>query len=135
MGKQQFSHQHRSGFTIIEVLVVTVVFAIGLLMLTTLFGSLQRAQRDANYLTIATQAARAEIEKIRTARFSTVANGESFTSSLPSTLPSGSTGTIAVSIPANAPNSKQIEATVNYPIGSTTKTVTVSAYVDPSVTP
>lgn len=130
MVSQSSFQRHRSGFTVIEVLVVTVVFAIGLLMLTTLFSSLQRAQRDAAYLTIATQSARAEIEKIRTTRFNTVTNGESFTSSLPNTLPSGSTGSIAVSVPTNAPSSKQIDATVTYPIGTTTKTVTVSAYVD-----
>ncbi len=115
----------------VEVIVVTVVFAIGLTMITTLFSSLQRAQRDAGYLVIATQAARAEIERIRVAEFDTVTNGDSFTSQLPNTLPQGSTGTISVSTPTNAPDSKQINATVNYPVGSLVKTVTVSSYIDP----
>ena len=127
----RFSRQHSEGFTMVEVIVVTVVFAIGLTMITTLFSSLQRAQRDASYLVIATQAARAEIERIRVAEFTMVANGDSFTSQLPNTLPQGSTGTISVSVPANAPGSKQINATVNYPVGSLVKTVTVSSYIDP----
>lgn len=120
---------HTAGFTIVEVIVVTIVFAIGLTMITTLFSSLQRAQRDASYLVIATQAARAEIERIRVVEFDTVANGDTFT--LPNTLPTGSTGTISVSVPTNAPSSKQINATVNYPVGSLLKTVTVSSYIDP----
>ena len=127
----RFSRQHSGGFTMVEVIVVTVVFAIGLTMITTLFSSLQRAQRDASYLVIATQAARAEIERIRVAEFTMVANGDSFTSQLPNTLPQGSTGTISVSTPTNAPDSKQINATVNYPVGSLVKTVTVSSYIDP----
>jgi prepilin-type N-terminal cleavage/methylation domain-containing protein len=121
----------QGGFTIVEVIVVIAVFAIGLAALTTLFSSLQVAERSTYYLSVATHAARSEIERIRSSGFSTVNDGDSFTSRLPSTLPTGSLGTIKVTTPANAPNSKQIDATVSYPVGSVWKQVTISAYVDP----
>lgn len=120
----------QSGFTITEVVVVLAVFSIGIVMLSSLIGSVQQLQQNARYLDLATQAARAEIEYIRNSQYTTITNGTSFTSSLPPTLPSGSTGTVAVSVPANAPSSKQVDVTVKFPVGSLTKQVTISAYVD-----
>ena len=124
----------QQGFTIVEVIVTIVVFGIGIVMLSTLISSVQYSQRNALFLDAATQAARAKIEIIRNSQYSTITNGANFTSELPSTLPPGSTGVVTVSTPANAPNSKQIDAKVTYPIGSTSREVTVSAYVDePSI--
>ena len=114
---------------------VIFVFAMGIIMLSTLMSSIQYAQRSGAYLEAASQAARVQLETIRNSQFSSITNGASFTSSLPSTLPAGSTGTVAVSVPANAPLSKQVDVTVSYPIGSLTKQVTLSAYIDPPETP
>jgi prepilin-type N-terminal cleavage/methylation domain-containing protein len=121
---------NQGGFTIVEVMVVIVVFGIGLAALSSLFSSIQYSQRNILYMDIATQAARAEIERVRNAEFATITNGASFTSKLPSTLPTGSTGTVAVSTPTNVPTAKQLDVTVTYPIGSITKQVTISAIID-----
>lgn len=122
----------QQGFTIIEVVVVIVVLAIGMGALINLFTSIQGAQRNASYISIATHAARTEIERIRTTDFNSIQAGSTYPfSQLPSTLPQGSTGTITVSTPANATMSKQVDATVTYKVGTLQKQVTVSAYVDP----
>lgn len=121
----------QGGFTIVEVVVVIAVFAIGLGSISALFASIQLTQRNNRYLTAATRAARTEVDKIRSTMFTSITDGTTFTSDLPTTLPAGSTGTVTVSVPTNAPNSKQVDVTVTYPVGTTTKQVTISAYVDP----
>lgn len=131
MKKSKSTATQQGGFTLVEILVVTVVFGIGIYMLTTLFSSIQNSQRDTYYLGVATHAARSEIERIRSSGFDDVNDGDDFSNALPDTLPPNSTGTIDVSQPANAPDSKQIDVTVTYPIGSLTKEVTISAYIDP----
>lgn len=69
---------------------------------------------------------------MRVAPFDSITDA-TFTSSLPSSLPAGSTGEMTVSTPTNAPSSKRIDVTVTYPIGDLTKNVTLTAYVDPEI--
>ena len=123
----------KNGFTIVEVIVVIVVFGIGIITLGSLVSSIQYAQRSAQYLEISTQAARAQVELIRNSQFTTITDGATFTP--PAGLPGGSTGRVKVTTPSAAPSSKQIDVTVSYPLGSLTKDVTISAYVDPPETP
>ena len=124
--------KRQQGFTMIEVIVVVVVLAIGMGALTNLFTSIQGAQRNASYISIATHAARTEIERLRTNDFNAIQPGGTYPfSQLPSTLPQGSVGTITVSTPANANLSKQVNATVTYNVGTLQKEVTISAYIDP----
>lgn len=126
----QKKRMSQRGFTIVEVVVTIGVFGIGMVTLATLMASVQQSQRSARYLEVATQAARAKIEKIRNSEFDTITSGASFTSDLPAGLPAGSTGTVTVSVPANAPRSKHVDAKIVYPVGSLSKEVTISAYVD-----
>ncbi|MBH1956028.1 prepilin-type N-terminal cleavage/methylation domain-containing protein [Candidatus Saccharibacteria bacterium] len=84
-----------SGFTIVEVLVSIVVFAMLAVSITVLFSSMQASQRNAQYLSIATQEARARIEIMR-ADYSNLVNGTT-TFPLPDTLPAGSIGKVVVS--------------------------------------
>jgi type II secretory pathway pseudopilin PulG len=118
-------------------LVATVIFSIAVVMLTTIFSLIQTAQQNALYFTVATHAARSELDRIRSTGYASISFGTtySFTSTLPATLPPNSTGStvVAASAPTNAPDSKQIDVTVTYPIGGTTKTVTITGYVDPPV--
>lgn len=124
--------RRQTGFTIIEVIVVLAVFGIAALTLSRMYSSIQSIQRDSYYLSIATRAAHSEIDLLRTSNgYATVTNSTTFTSQLPSTMPAGSTGTIAVSTPANAPNSKQVAVTVSYPNGSLSQQVTINAILDP----
>lgn len=129
--KRYISPQKQSGFTIVEIIVTLVVFSIGVIIVTLLITSIQFAQRNATYFSIATHAAKSKVEQIRSSGFDTVTDGDTFTSELPSTLPSGKTGVVHVSIPVDAPKSKKIEVTVTYPMGSTSKSVAITAYVDP----
>lgn len=122
----------QQGFTIVEVIVVIVVLAIGMAALINLFTSIQSAQRNASYVTIATHAAHTEIDRLRTTDFDSIQAGGTYPfSQLPSTLPPGSVGTITVSTPANAIASKQVNATITYKVGALEKQVTISAYIDP----
>lgn len=122
----------QQGFTIIEVVVVIAVFAISMSTLVMLMSSIQVAQRNAYYMSIATHAARAEVERLRSSGYSSIQAGNTYPfSQVPGALPPGSTGSIVVSTPANAPTSKQVDATVTYSIGTLSKQVTISAYVDP----
>lgn len=84
-----------SGFTIIEVLVSIVIFAMLSVSITVLFSSMQASQRNAQYLSTATQEARARIEIMR-GDYANLANG-TMTFPLPDTLPGGSTGSVTVS--------------------------------------
>ena len=84
-----------SGFTIVEVLVSIVVFAMLAVSITVLFSSMQASQRNAQYLSIATQEARAKIEIMRS-DYVNLVNGTT-TFPLPDTLPPGSVGSVMVS--------------------------------------
>lgn len=119
------------GFTIAELMVVIAVFGIGILLLSRLIASIQYAQQTTNYLEEATQAAKTEVEKIRNSQFDSITDGTNFNSSLPSTLPAGSTGLVKVTRPGNAPASKQVEVTVTYKVGELEKKVSITAYIDP----
>lgn len=124
--------RRQQGFTIIEVLAVIAVLAVGMAALINLFASIQIAQRNASYISIATHAAQTEIARLRTTDFNSIrADGTYPFSQLPSTLPPDSTGTITVSTPSNASTSRQVNATVTYKIGTLQKQVTVSAYIEP----
>ncbi len=115
-----------------EVIVVIALFAVAMIGLVSLVSSIQVAQRSSTYLDTATDAARNEVELIRDSQVATITDGTSFTASLPTTLPTGSTGTVAVSTPVGSLQSKQIDVTVSYPVGTLTKKVTISAYINPA---
>lgn len=122
----------QQGFTIVEVIVVIVILTIGMAALINLFSSIQSAQRNASYVSIASHAARTEIERLRTTDFNSIQAGSTYPfSQLPSTLPPDSVGLITVSTPTNATLSKQVSATVTYKVGNLEKKVTISAYIDP----
>lgn len=123
----------QGGFTVVEMLTATVLFGIAIVMLTSLFELIQSSQRNATYFTVATHAARSEVERLKSSGYASLTNGNTYPFSLPDTLPPGSTGSVVVagSSPTNAPDSKKIDVTVTYPIGSTNRTVTITAYVDP----
>lgn len=131
------NNARHNGFTLVEMLVATVIFGIAVVMLTTIFSLIQTAQRNASYFTIATHVARSELDRVRSSGYASLSYGNTypFTSSLPTTLPPASTANVVVaaSAPANAPDSKKVDIIVTYPLGGTTKTITITGYVDPPV--
>lgn len=124
----------QAGFTVVEMLTATVLFGVAIVMLTSLFELVQGSQRNATYFTVATHAARSEVERLKSSGYDSLENGNTYPFSLPDTLPAGSTGAVVVAgaSPTNAPDAKKIDVTVTYPIGTTNRTVTITAYVDPT---
>ena len=124
----------QQGFTIVEIVVVMFMFAMSVIMLSSLFSYMQYAQRDVQYLDIGTRAARAQVEYLRNGKYATLTPGTAvnFTSRLPSTLPNGSTGIVVVSIPDGMAGMKKVDVKVEWPVGSTTKSTTLSALIGAS---
>lgn len=123
----------QAGFTIIEIVVVIAVFSITILSMGSMFSSLQGAQRDVQYLDIATNAAKNEIEQLRNSNFSLLTAGQTIdiTSSLPSGLPPNTTGSVAISDPSLL-NLKRADVTIMYSVGTYPHTVKVSSLIGAS---
>ncbi|OGL22184.1 hypothetical protein A2707_02505 [Candidatus Saccharibacteria bacterium RIFCSPHIGHO2_01_FULL_45_15] len=122
------------GFTIVEILVVIFMFSTAIITLSSLFSYIQYAQRDVQYLDIASRAARAQVEYLRNGKYSTLSAGTpvNFTSSLPTTLPSGSSGVVTVSIPTGMTGIKRLDVRVEWPVGNVTKSTTLTALIGAS---
>lgn len=134
MIKSKYGVKRQKGFTIVELVVVIVMFGMAATTLTSLFSYMQYAQREVQYLSTATRAARAQIETLRNGQYTALdpATPVIFSASLPSSLPSGSTGRADVSIPAGISGLKRVDVTVSWPIGAMTKSTTLSALIGPS---
>lgn len=126
--------EQQQGFTIVEILVVIFMFSAAIITLSSLFSYIQYAQRDVQYLDIATRAARAQVEYLRNGKYNTLTTGTpvNFSSSLPSTLPSGSTGVVNVSTPSGMSGLKQLDVKVEWPVGGITKSTTLTALIGAS---
>lgn len=131
--KRQDETSH--GFTIVEVIVALFLLSLAITSLVSIAVTAQYAQRDAYYLSEANRAANSKIEEMKAMPFSEISDGTTDFSSDPSldNLPSGAAGEVVVSSPALAPDSKQVDVTVTYTIGTLEKEVTMTAYVDPPV--
>jgi prepilin-type N-terminal cleavage/methylation domain-containing protein len=133
------------GFTITEVIVVAVIFGLIIVSITSLFASIQSAQRSSIYLDAATQAARAQIETIRTSKAGALVPANSpiptqppfpvdFVAELPADSPlppsPNRRASYLVTVAPNAPNSYKVDVSVGYRVGTLWKDSVVTAYVD-----
>ncbi len=118
-----------AGFTLVELLVTIVVIGVVFTGLSSIFISIQRAQVNTSYLESATRAAQKEIESRRNSNYNNLTTGQdiNFTSTLPTNLPAGSTGTVDISEPT--PGLKRVDATVTYTYGGDTRNVTLSSMI------
>lgn len=118
-----------SGFTLVELLVTVIVIGLIFGGLTNIFISIQRIQIQTSYLESATRAGQREIESLRNRNYNNLVAGEDidFTSSLPTTLPSGSTGIVVVSEPT--PGIKRVDVTVSYQYEGEIKQVELSSLI------
>jgi type II secretory pathway pseudopilin PulG len=127
------SNQHETGFTMVEIVVVIVMFSMGIFTMGLFIGTVQGTQRNGQYLDIATNAAKDEVEQLRNSNYALLVAGQTidFTSSLPNTLPAGKTGTAIISDPSLS-NLKRVDITINYTVGSDARTVKLSALLGES---
>ncbi len=120
---------NESGLTLVELLVTILVIGVIFAGLSNIFISIQRAQVQTSYLDSATRAAQRQIESLRNSNYNNLTAGQNidFTSSLPSTLPQGSNGTVVVSEPS--PGIKRVDVTVRYNYGGQTRDVQLSSLI------
>ncbi len=91
MQARQRKYQQQ-GFTIIELIVATVLFAIVIGLATTGFGAIQQVQRNERYYDMASTAGQRIIEELRNGQYNTYdirTEPYDISSMLPSSLPSG----------------------------------------------
>lgn len=110
-------------------LITIVVLGIAIAGIATLYYQMQSLQNDSRYLDLATRAAQTEIEVLRNNSYNSLTPGQNinFTSSLPSGLPSGSTGTVVVSQPADG--LRRVDVSVDYSASGNAKTVELSSTI------
>ncbi len=117
------------GFTLTEIVVTLVVMGVIMGGLGTLFIGVQRIQAQATYTEVANRAAQRQVESLRNGNYNNLTNGQTitFTDELPDTLPSGATGTVAVSEPIAG--LKKVDVTVAYTYAGATRNITLSSLI------
>lgn len=102
------------GFTLIELLITILVLGIVITGMSGLYYTLQVTETKSQHYDLAVRAARTEIEDLRNSGYDALTPGSSinFSSSLPSALPQGSTGTVQISEPM--PSLRRVDVTVSY---------------------
>ncbi|MCA9343541.1 MAG: prepilin-type N-terminal cleavage/methylation domain-containing protein [Candidatus Nomurabacteria bacterium] len=116
------------GFTLPELLVTIVVIGIVFMGLSSIFISIQRIQVKTAYLESATRSAQKEIESLRNINYNNLTAGQNidFSDQLVD-LPTGSTGSVAVTEPS--PGLKRVDVTVTYSYEGQTKNVNLSSLI------
>lgn len=117
------------GFTIVELLVTTVVAGLVIIAVTSLFITIERTQRSTQLLETATRAGEQQIESLRNSNYGSLTPGETitFTDNLPDRLPSPRSGTVAVSEPTTGV--RRVDVTITYRDGSKEKEVELSSLI------
>lgn len=116
-----------AGFTLVELLITMIVLGLAIASLGGLYYVIQQSQVKAQHYDIAVRAARTEIEDLRNNGYDSLTPGSTitFTSSLPSSLPSNKTGTVAVSKPMSG--LRRVDVTVTYNDYGTSESVILSS--------
>lgn len=119
----------KPAFTMVELMVTTVVFSICIVSIASLFYTTQTIQRSNRLTNLATREAQSEIEVLRNNSYSSLTPGETidFTSSLSSELPNSRQGTVVVSEPSSG--LRRVDVTVSYADNGKTKDVTLSSMI------
>lgn len=123
------SPKARAGFGIVEIVLAITLLGGLSLALTGMFRSILYIQSSATYQKSATLAAQRQIESLRNSNYNDLVAGSTitFTSDLPSNLPSPKTGTVNVTEPVSG--LKRVDVTVSYSHGTSTKQVKVSSMI------
>lgn len=119
-----------SGFTIVEVVVASVIFAIIAVTIVSITEYVQYSQRQSIYMSIASRAAQSKIAEYQSKGYDNLPTSSvdfSNDNNLDK-LPAGHAAQLSVGA-ATIGSGKQLTATVTYPVGSSTKQVVIKAYV------
>lgn len=121
--------KREQGFTIVELLIATLIIGIITAGISTLFININTLQRKTSYIDSATRAAQRQVEMLRNDNYGSLQPGENinFTDKLPSSLPGNKSGTVAVSEPA--PDLKRVDVTVTYTDGGKQEKVVLSSLI------
>jgi prepilin-type N-terminal cleavage/methylation domain-containing protein len=107
-----------AGFTLVEILVATVLMAVALIVIASMFPIGRLSQRKAQYLAVASSIAHDEIEALRATKFDNIK--VQTTSATDARLPDGNTVTTEVTyFPTPADRElKQVKVVVQWPGGA-----------------
>lgn len=121
--------RNQTGFTLAEIMITLVIVGALMVGLGTLFISIQRVQAQASYVEMANRAAQREVETLRNNTYNSLTPGQpiDFTSQLPSALPGGATGSVAVSEPISG--LRRVDVTVAYSYAGAPRNVTLSSLI------
>ena len=125
------SGERQHGFTIVETLVAISIFAIAIISIATLAGSLQQSHRNNQYLNVAMTEAKDIIEMARSTEYGSLQYGSTVdkTSELTdSNLPNG-TASMTTNYVEGTYGLKRIDVTVSYVVNSDTRTVQLSSII------
>lgn len=124
---EQLAQSKEAGFTLVEVLVAIVVLGISISSIAALYYTMQVTEVQSQRYDLAVRAARTEIEDLRNTGYDSLSPGSTinFTSSLPSGLPAGKSGTVAISQPTS--DLRRVDVTITYTDFGIAKTVILSS--------
>lgn len=128
---KRHSTTHSQGFTVVELIVATVIFAIVLTMAVMSFVAVQDTQRNERYLDISSTSAQRIIEYARNGHYSSLEVGQSYNMNhlLPDgKLPDG-TATLHVASAGMPGKLKRVTVDVRYSVGALTRDTQVTAVI------
>lgn len=122
----------QQGFTIVEIIIATAVFALSILTVIGLATALQRSQQNNQYLSLASIAAKNILEEARNSQISELRYGTTIPKSATQvpelkSLPNSS-ATLTTSYVEGTYGIKNLTATVTYYVGASQKTVSISSF-------
>lgn len=130
MRRQPLPHSEQAGFTIIEVVVVMVLFALLVPTIALSIDTLRRVNKNSQYLILVTNTAEAKTESLRAKPFDQIPLGNTdFSSELPSQLPTPRTATYTVAASPSSAQLKVIDLTITYTISGTQTRYSYKTYV------
>jgi len=120
---------NEGGFTIVELVVTTVVTGLIVVAVTTLFITIERTQHSTQLMETATRAGEQQIESLRNNNYGSLTPGSSitFTNNLPANLPTPRNATAVISEPSSG--IRRVDVTVSYRDGSKQKKVQLSSLI------
>lgn len=119
----------QSGFTLIEIIVATVIAGIMVISVTNLFLAVEVTQRRTRALASATRAGEQQIELLRNRHYNTLTPGDTidFAATLPPELGEPRTATVEVSEPE--PGLRELDLNITYRDGSANREVNLTTII------